>query len=288
MARTLWHDNRELYRAVILAPDGAVTSVYGPYDTKHWASRMASTELARYGRREQGYTARVEVTGVSWGEWSAEAPRGPETAAQPLYTFTPWPKTPRLLRDVTVTEKIDGTNAAVAVVRVGDIANDDIAGAKVIGTANGWLAVFAQSRKRLITPEADNAGFARWVWANAAEIVEALGEGLHFGEWWGSKIGRKYGYASGERFFSLFNTDKHADTDAAIGGVRVRPVPVLYRGPMNTAVIHHELSKLRQGGSVAAPGFANPEGVCVFHHASRQVFKATLDANDAGKWESGE
>ena len=29
--------------------------------------------------------------------------------------FKEWPKTPRLLRNITITEKIDGTNAAIGI-----------------------------------------------------------------------------------------------------------------------------------------------------------------------------
>jgi hypothetical protein len=57
--------------------------------------------------------------------------------------FKPWPKIARLNRDITITEKIDGTNAAVIVTEEGEVA--------------------AQSRTRIITPDADNFGFARWV-----------------------------------------------------------------------------------------------------------------------------
>lgn len=79
--------------------------------------------------------------------------------------FRAWPKTPRLFRDMVITEKIDGTNAAVIV-------------------ADGKL--YAQSRKRIITPDDDNFGFASWV-AEHPELVE-LGEGYHYGEWWGKGI----------------------------------------------------------------------------------------------------
>jgi hypothetical protein len=46
------------------------------------------------------------------------------------------------------------------------------------------------------------------------------------------------------------------------------------------------LAKLQISGSVAAPGFMNPEGICVYHTQTRNVFKVTLDNQDAGKWEA--
>jgi len=45
---------------------------------------------------------------------------------------------------------------------------------------------------------------------------------------------------------------------------------------------------LRQYGSMAAPGFMNPEGICIYHSQTRQVMKFTFDNNDKSKWESME
>jgi hypothetical protein len=178
--------------------------------------------------------------------------------------FVSWPKTKRLFREIVISEKIDGTNAAIHVDESG-------------------YAVAAQSRNRLITPEADNYGFARWVYEHAAELGMLLGPGVHFGEWWGRGIQRNYGLS--ERRFSLFNTATHASLDATVGGILVRPVPVLYQGVFSEREIREWLEALSHG-SVAAPGFPNAEGVCIFHTQTRNVFKVTLDANDAGKWEA--
>jgi hypothetical protein len=209
------------------------------------------------------------------------------------HEFAPWPKTARLFRDIVVTEKIDGTNAAIHI-------------SALRGTMDEWDAypaesytcvvdstryvISAQSRKRLIYPgkTTDNYGFAGWVYDNAAALVSLLGEGLHFGEWWGQGIQRGYGLT--ERRFSLFNTAKHADLFLEGGmdltGGRVDVVPVLYEGPNDTAAIRTELYSLKTWGSTAVPGFMNPEGICVYHSASRTVAKVTLDHNDAGKWEA--
>src|SRR5690349_186886 len=102
--------------------------------------------------------------------------------------FRPWPKTPRLFKDVTVTEKIDGSNGALHITEDGD--------------------VFAQSRNRMLTRDADNFGFAAWAWNNRNILADTLGVGTHFGEWWGSGIQRSYNCEPGERYFSLFNTNK--------------------------------------------------------------------------------
>lgn len=205
--------------------------------------------------------------------------------------FTAWPKTPRLFRDIIITEKIDGTNAAIHIEALPwaphSRAEVDADSGEVL-LDDTYFHVTAQSRNRLIYPGkgTDNQGFATWVCANASELVTTLGPGLHFGEWWGAGIQRGYGLQS--RRFSLFNTDKWSGLHEprVIGGVPVSHVPVLYHGPFSEAEIKRALADLAQNGSHAVPGFADPEGVCVFHSQTRGTFKVTLDNNDTGKWEA--
>jgi hypothetical protein len=189
--------------------------------------------------------------------------------------FREWPKTPRLFRDIVITEKLDGTNAGLHISEDGQ--------------------VVAQSRKRIITPDSDNYGFARWAADNADELAHILGPGLHFGEWWGQGIQRRYGLE--QKVFSLFNTERWYKNDGADTSKETRAdqsslvdqidvVPVLYQGPFSDEQITSALRDLQQDGSYAAPGFMNPEGICVYHSQTRSVFKVTLDANDAGKWEA--
>jgi len=205
--------------------------------------------------------------------------------------FKEWPKTPRLFREIVVTEKIDGTNAAVQIVPVAQLdrwTTEDgetitFYDPQPIAVVDGF-AVFAQSRNRLITPgkTTDNYGFAGWVENNAASLVEDLGEGIHYGEWWGQGVARKYDAKA--KTFSLFNTARYADITFTTPNLDV--VPVLYEGPFSEEEIDNVLAWLRLYGSRASSGFMNPEGICVYHSASRQVFKVTLDKNDAGKWEA--
>lgn len=200
-----------------------------------------------------------------------------------MIEFKEWPKTPRLLRNITITEKIDGTNAAIGIVARDDTDFDDPAVIAIVDDEAKRWAVYAQSRTRLITPgkSTDNYGFAGWVQANAAEIVRVLGEGLHYGEWWGNGIQRRYNMT--EKRFSLFNVDRFKDLETTLS---MDTVPVLYRGPNDTEAVNQALQVLRGFGSCAAPGFMNPEGICVYQQASRTVSKVTLDHNDAGKWEA--
>lgn len=224
-----------------------------------------------------GYVARNIDNNTAGARWfrngvDAVLDAQPETEPAPLFEFSAWPKTARLLRDVVITEKLDGTNAAIHI--------------KENPELPGTYAVQAQSRNRLIYPgkSTDNYGFAAWVSENAAELVNLLGEGLHFGEWWGRGIGR--GYDQDGRTFSLFNVDRHAGVSATVGDATVNTVPVLYRGPFDTSAVADSLNYLAVVGSEASPGFMRPEGVCIYHTASRTVTKATLDAQDAGKWEA--
>lgn len=215
--------------------------------------------------------------------------------------FQPWPKTPRFNRDVIITEKIDGTNAAIIIDEVPEHMLHTAAAAthsfdEMLACLQTGLQgvsamavhedkvywVGAQSRKRLIVPGDDNFGFAAWVAKNAEQLVAALGPGRHFGEWWGSGIQRGYGLSKGEKRFSLFNTERYAHVAEITGGL-IDIVPELYRGPLNDNALWWVKRGLEVNGSVAAPGFMDPEGFIIFHTAARQVFKVLLEGDDTHK-----
>ncbi|WP_326812114.1 RNA ligase family protein [Streptomyces scopuliridis] len=215
-----------------------------------------------------------------------------------MHEFVEWPKTKRLFRDIVITEKLDGTNSGIHISAVTD--PDELwvfpENSYTVIVGGVRYVVTAQSRKRIITPgkTTDNFGFAGWVYDNAVDLVSILGEGLHFGEWYGQGIQR--GYGLDEKRFALFNTARWREVDdsgtspelrALDSGVgaQVDAVPVIYEGPFDQGYIRTALWNLREHGSWAAPGFMNPEGVCVYHSQSRNVFKVTLDNQDAGKWE---
>ena len=145
---------------------------------------------------------------------------------------------------VTITEKIDGTNACIAFDHDGNM--------------------FCQSRKRIITSGDDNFGFAGWAENNQTALFEMLGEGRHFGEWWGRGIQRTYGLA--ERRFSLFNTHRWGERGPIdVGGVEVNCVPVLVQCQLNelNQKVASALCGLRLDGSRAA-NFTDAEGVMVY------------------------
>lgn len=189
--------------------------------------------------------------------------------------FVPFPKIPRLNREIVVTEKIDGTNAAI---------NIEMIDASALGEAEPFSIprVTCQSRNRIITPLDDNYGFARWVEDNSAALIEVLGEGLHYGEWWGSGIQRRYGLTGDDKRFSLFNVSRWKETDfSSVPGLGV--VPILYEGAMDQIVIDWIVEDLGVNGSIAAPGFMNPEGVIIFHTAARSMFKVTCEDDEKPK-----
>lgn len=217
--------------------------------------------------------------------------------------FKPFPKMARLSRECLITEKIDGTNASIYITEDVDFKDPMLLVSMML---NGKpVGIYAGSRTRWITPNADNFGFAAWVTMNAPELVK-LGVGHHFGEWWGSGIQRGYGFKNGERFFSLFNAGRWVAGDDPIGVASVswdpetqvmtpklqerapaccKVVPILFRGYFDTEQVGIELDFLSDYGSRAAPNYMNPEGVVVYHIAGNVGFKKTLhnDLEPKGK-----
>jgi hypothetical protein len=208
--------------------------------------------------------------------------------------FQEFPKMARLSREMIVTEKIDGTNAQVFIAGLGTSFPPAFVIAE--GACDGNPAVMlAGSRSRYLTPENDNFGFAAWVRNHAQELF-GLGVGRHFGEWWGSGIQRNYGQK--RKRWSLFNVSRWClrgqepqripSADPRVEKCQeVLPeccdlVPVLHRGVFSTLQCELALDELRMGGSKAAPGFMNPEGIVVFHVAGNVGFKKTL-GNDGAK-----
>lgn len=223
--------------------------------------------------------------------------------------FKPFPKMARLSRECVITEKLDGTNAQIYIVPATDINHilnltpgkpPEVLHGKMTDPMTaviGGFSIFAGSRNRWITPTDDNYGFAKWVQANAEELVK-LGPGQHFGEWWGAGIQRRYGLA--EKRFSLFNASRWMRNPVeggvyeavatpgqpgdlvthAEGPACCSVVPVLYHGEFCTVGIQQILYALEANGSAAAPGFMDPEGIVIYHTAAGICFKKTL-ANDA-------
>ena len=168
---------------------------------------------------------------------------------------------------ITITEKLDGTNACIQVefVYVGDGVNE----LHVVGV---------QSRKRMIDPGDDNYGFANWVNEQGNQLPTALGEGYHYGEWYGLGI-QKNPHMKTTKRLALFNTERWQD------GRQPRPegvecVPILYEGVWHEDAVDSVMSDLRTD-SMAVPYKA--EGIVVWYHKTRRYEKYTYDFS-AGKW----
>jgi hypothetical protein len=188
--------------------------------------------------------------------------------------FQSFEKISRLTRGCTVTEKLDGSNGQVAIF---DVRDCDSFATGYIAKVGGHL-IYAGSRNKWVTPEDDNYGFARWVKEHIDELA-LLGPGRHFGEWWGSGIQRRYGMK--EKVFSLFNVGRWNEQNPPPACCRV--VPVIYEGVFSDTAVEGAISKLKEHGSYAAPGFMDPEGVVVYHQASRTLFKKTIKNDEAPK-----
>lgn len=200
--------------------------------------------------------------------------------------FTPYPKTPRFKRDVVITEKLDGTNAQVVITfepldaRFSPDTKDVIAIQESSLPRHSYF-MRAGSRTRWITPgkATDNYGFAAWCRENADELFN-LGEGQHFGEWYGQGIQR--GYGLDHRRFALFNTARwgvHNQNTPRCCHV----VPLL--GVVSVADVDRVVNELAFDGSRAVPGFPSPEGVIAYHTASKQNFKVLIENDNQPKGE---
>ncbi len=178
--------------------------------------------------------------------------------------FQAWPKISRFFDSkIIISEKIDGTNACVIIGEDGSIA--------------------AQSRAKIITPNDDNYGFAGWVERNADELKTLLGPGYHFGEWWGNGIQRKYGMD--KKVFSLFNVHRWGELinhDPGESICDVVPFKIFeLEGDATLDEIIKEgaayFMRISRAAEKYGKEFTNPEGYCIFHERSQQIFKVPVN-----------
>jgi hypothetical protein len=185
---------------------------------------------------------------------------------------------PRWYKTFTISEKIDGTNALISVVPVNDELFDERYDEAAPVATIGGMNVFAGSRTRWISPgkSTDNHGFAGWVRDHAEDAV-ALGEGFHYGEWFGSGINRGYGLEKGQKRFALFNTYRWSDPEVRPGSFDV--VPILWEGSGD--YLHEGIDSalwgLRDNGSQLVPGFDRPEGIVIYSHEVNKYWKKTIE-----------
>lgn len=222
--------------------------------------------------------------------------------------FVEFKKIPRLSRDVIVTEKIDGSNGQVVIMTKEkiilecehcDYTSDDFIDKFCLYVhpenphveESDKLYIFAASRNRWLQTgkQNDNHAFAYWVKEHGAELV-MLGEGRHFGEWYGKGIQRGYGLE--EKRFALFNVSKWQNKDLPLIDEKQKyppscceVVPILYEGMFDTQMIDVVLHQLQREGSRAVPGYNLPEGIVIYHTAAGQYFKKTIENDEKHKGE---
>jgi hypothetical protein len=188
-----------------------------------------------------------------------------DTTAPLFPAFEPWPKIPRLRNEiVTITEKLDGTNAQILITAEGQV---------FAGSRSRWLGGIDAKGK-----VSDNYGFHAWVQEHKEELLK-LGQGRHYGEWFGYGIGPR-GYGLPTKRLALFNTFRPKESLPPC----VENVTILYQGPgLELSKITAELiEKLNTGGSVHVPGYMKPEGLVVYSSLTKSRYKVLCE-NDNGK-----
>lgn len=179
--------------------------------------------------------------------------------------FHKWPKTARADSPVVVTEKLDGTNAVIWV------SEDETEIAA--GSRNRWLYT-SKLGVEYLTTFGDNYGFGAWVHRHANMLKPRLGPGWHYGEWWGHGIARGYGLDH-KIFTPFYPLDILPSTQQE--GTEIRPLTVLYEGPMNHAEIQIVERSLKDHGSVAVEGYLYPEGIVIRFDHNGVRFKRVMD-----------
>lgn len=163
-----------------------------------------------------------------------------------------FPSIPRWENEVYyVTEKIDGTNAVITILEDGTF---------LTGSRNKW-----------ITPEDDNFGFSRWAHNNKEELMK-LGEGSHYGEWYGLGIQRGYGLS--EKRFMLFNNHRWGKHNPETPNCVEVASSFCTSSVINT---QRWFAELKEKGSIHVPGFMKPEGLVAYCKLTQKCYKLIMD-----------
>lgn len=181
--------------------------------------------------------------------------------------MTEFKKFPKIYRSeqgkVTITEKIDGTNAGI-------ILSDGV----VVG---------CQSRNRILSLDNDHMGFCKWVeeWkGNLVDLYDWTRPPTEeyqyvYGEWAGPGI-RKNRHGLAVKTFFVFNPDLSSSTP------NVYNTPVLYSGTSDGGMVQKTLQTLYDSGSTITPP-KKAEGVVCYWHNTGWLTKETFDGP---KWKN--
>lgn len=184
------------------------------------------------------------------------------TITCPAYDFAGFGKISRASKayGCVITEKLDGTNAQI-VIKDGVI--------EAVGSRSRWIVPGKST---------DNYGFASWVLQHYQDLL-TLGDGTHFGEWYGNGIQR--GYGLDHKRFALFNADRWTNLAPLPHCCEV--VPILYRGEFSPLSMATTMGDLEMHGSYSAPGWDKPEGIVAYLYGPRILIKETFEFSQ-GKW----
>lgn len=185
-----------------------------------------------------------------------------------MIPFKSWPKTTRRKSKCTISEKLNGSNGALAF-KVKDVSPTDGREVYVLD-----FEMATQTRNRIVTTQDDQTGIARWAEANRDSLIRDLLyiEGnlpipsdepqYHYGEF--MTRGHK------EPHFYLFNTRRWSNVTFKTPTLKV--VPVLYEGEYYDGVIEECLEDLRNNGSRIHPDIP-AEGVVTYWPGNDTMFK---------------
>lgn len=156
-----------------------------------------------------------------------------------------------------ITEQIGGSRVGVHIARVDSEPPAGGHGVRVEVDGQWWL-LRPISPIRWLGSERDNFGFAAWVRASAAQLIR-LGQGWHYGVWYGRGIMRSYGLD--HRRLALYDVERWTQIPERLPD-RVESVPIVgrARGPELSSAVDRALRRLERSGSLAVPGQA-AEGI---------------------------
>jgi len=177
--------------------------------------------------------------------------------------FKGWPKTTRRKSKCTISEKLNGSNGALAFGVKAEINENNV---YVI-----TVEMAVQTRNRIVTVKDDQTGIAKWAEKNKETLINDLvyfdpvpkpGLYYHYGEF--MTRGHK------EPHFYLFNTRRWTGVNFQTPTLKV--VPVLYEGVYYDGVVEECLEDLRQNGSKVHSNVP-AEGVVIYYQGNDTVFK---------------
>lgn len=180
-----------------------------------------------------------------------------------MIPFKAWPKTTRRKSKCTISEKLHGSNGALAFKVTAEINTNNVY------IINVEFAV--QTRNRIVTVKDDQTGIAKWAEDNKETLIADLvyfepvpkpGLYYHYGEF--MTRGHK------EPHFYLFNTRRWSGIEFATPTLKV--VPVLYEGIYYDGIVDECLENLRKYGSQVHPGLP-AEGVVIYYQGNDTMFK---------------